>query len=106
MCREWCRRFGLPQSLSLTLDSISPEIAHVIVYEWCRKMQYFYDLFTTAEDSHAFRYSEHQISEYAPSDAWLALVARLDLDRSSIDRMQIILMLVPGNPSGAASSSS
>jgi hypothetical protein len=90
---------------SLRLDSIPPEIADVIVDEWCREMQLF-DLFTTAEDSNTFLYSEHQISEYAPSDAWLALAARHDLDRSSIDRMQVICMLAPKQTSGAASSSS
>ena len=70
-CKEWCTQHGLTMSLSVYHKACGETMAHVLCQEWCRKMQYLYDV---------------HLSHPGSVIAWLAVAhafpAHVDYERS------------------------
>ena len=69
---EWCERFDLPMSWGTSVKSYTDEQAHNLSEEWCRKMQFFMDVWKSSGQEWEFRFADHVVGAYSEPESWAA----------------------------------
>ena len=92
---SWCERYSLPKMARFTLQYTTP-IANALASEWAKRMQHFFNIHLTAND-HDFVYSETDLTSYAPSAEWQAMLASMQ-NRKALARANGINAILPVNP--------
>lgn len=69
--KYWCRRYGRPLIVDFIFSKYSEEVAAVLVLEWCRRQQAFYNIYVAVQDFHFKFIDAHDLG---PHDASYQLV--------------------------------
>jgi len=91
--KEWARRFGLNQMVSLAFARHTEDSAARLCLEWCRRMQHFYNLWVAKGDTQA-QYTEAELASYQADPAWTELVGKLPHGATK-ERALVIDRMVP-----------
>ena len=76
--RSWCQTYEMPQSASFSVNRMgSREVAHALAVEWCKRNQWFFNLWK-AEETAGFKYTDDDYSSYKASAAWVAFKDNLN----------------------------
>ena len=67
--KDWCGKYGLNLSSRYELDVFGDRLCAVFTTEWCRRMQYLFDLYLAA-GSDDYRYTDVDLGEYVESAAF------------------------------------
>ena len=96
--REWCVKYGMQQSPSLSANIYGPETASIICEEWCRRHQHLFDIWAKAGSDFEYRFSDRDSQSYVAPVVWLELCARLPVGSPAYLRCQAIDTIAPRNP--------
>ena len=102
---QWCSRYGLPKMASFSIRKFESLGATRFAHEWCRKMQYLFDLFLS-DEAGEHHYSSLELASYVPSTEWQTYEATLEQGSALELRAKALRELAPLNPSNSAASSS
>jgi len=90
----WRRRYQLSPQVSLSARVYGQNVATALAVEWCRRLQFFYDLYK-AQPSRDFAYTNAHKEALQPSDAFLAIQSVLPKGSKAEQRAQAIVSLFP-----------
>jgi hypothetical protein len=90
----WCRKYQLSPQISFSARVYGQKVATALAVEWCRRLQFFYDLYK-AQPAPAFTYTKAHKESLQPSDAFLALKNELAKGSKAEQRAQAIESLFP-----------
>ena len=68
---EWCRTFRWPTSSRFGFARFGRAEAHQLCREWCRRSEYFYQVYIAAVLPDEFLYEQRHIDEYIEDEEWL-----------------------------------
>jgi hypothetical protein len=71
--------------------------AHAMALEWCRKCQYYYDIYKEANDEH-YVYSEADVADYREEATFLEFTSDLGAEHPAWKRLLPVRELAPTNP--------
>ena len=91
---RWCQMYGLNKIASFSFSVYGEVAAAALSAEWCKRMQFFFDLWLDGPDDFAYRPEDRQA--YRPSDRWLRFVAALPNHGKARQRAEAIETLFPG----------
>lgn len=90
---QWCRKYGMNQIASYSFSVYGEVTASTLAAEWCRRMQFYYDLWIESGQDYVYRPEDK--AAYKPTDSWLRLKADLTLPAKARQRAEIIEDLFP-----------
>ena len=108
---DWCRRYGLNVEASFSLQKYGEEAASTLALQWCKVMQFFYDLYQQADDPDHV-YSDAELQSFEEDLDWVNFVLAAGVDSVVWPRASLIRNLRPsarpvaGKKAGASSASS
>ena len=95
--RRWCGIYGFRVSSSFPIASLTLDGAMALAQEWCRRLQYFYNMYRRA-DIDDYKYTLDDRASYAPHNDWRTFVLADAATAECRDRIALIESLVPMNP--------
>ena len=90
----WCRKFQLNTSISFSAKVYGQKVATALAQEWCRRLQFFYDLYK-AQPSRDFVYTKAHGEAVQGGEAFLQLKSELPKGSKAEKRAQAIESLFP-----------
>jgi len=92
---SWCAMYGLNKLASFSFSVYGEVGAFVLSAEWCRRMQYYFDLWLSGPDDYSFKPEDRE--GYKPSDEWLRFKASLPNSSKALQRVAAIDSLFPSS---------
>ena len=92
--REWCDRYKLPKSITLSVPRIGDSAAATIALEWCSRLQHYFNIWH-AQPNEAYTYSAADIVSYEESVEWRSFVAGLEPGSPAALRAETVRLLAP-----------
>ena len=81
----------------MSIKKYPMNVASTICTEWCRKMQFFYDLWGAQGDDN-YCFMQEDVDSYTWSEAWRALMEDIPLVGPTMERVQVLEALSPSRP--------
>ena len=97
--RLFCKRYGLAQSLTITLGRVDEVDAVTIASEWCDKMQFFYSVYAGQADP-SYVFTDDDRRRYREGTAFASLCDRLHSTDAAFSRATLVRLLAPARPEG------
>ena len=95
--RTWCQRYGVNVMASFSFSRYGEKSCRTLALEWCRRLQFFFDIWRHQDDS-KYVYTDSDLKSYTAQPDWQAFVASLSLASDTLKRANVLSMLVPTNP--------
>ena len=93
LATSFCARYQLNKMASFSFSLYGEAIAGAMALEWCRRMQWFFDIACSAGEGYVFTPSDK--AAYTPSKEWLAVYEDLPMQGRAWDRAQALCSLFP-----------
>jgi hypothetical protein len=90
---QWCAQYGLNKIASFSFSVYGEQGAAQLSSEWCRRMQFYYDLWLQSSPNHVFTLQDK--AAYHPTEAWLRFKASLSCTSKVFQRAEAIEALFP-----------
>jgi hypothetical protein len=90
----WCRKYRLSSQASFSAKLYGEAVATALSVEWCRRMQFWYDMYK-AQPARDFVYTKEHKAALQPSDAFQQLRAELPKGGKADLRAEAIEALFP-----------
>jgi len=90
----WCRAYNLNVEASFSIRKHGEEAARVLAVEWCKRMQFFYDIYKLADEPD-FVYSPAQLSSYEEELEFVEFVLNAGVHDPAWPRAMAIRSLAP-----------
>ena len=94
---SWCRKYKFPPKVSFSVKLYTEQVAMALAVEWCRRLQFFYDLYRCQPVKDLEYTPEHKAS-LTDSDAFLLMKTTLPNAGKAVERARAIESLFPGRP--------
>ena len=95
--KEFCRRYGLGDNRSWAFARYSEEIAGVLASEWCKRLQYFFDLYV-GQGSGKYVFTRDDHAGYQACPTFHRVTALLHADDPAMQQVEKLSKLVPWFP--------
>ena len=92
--QKWGATYGMGKMVTFGLQRYTSEDAHRLGNEWCRKCEFFYNLFLLADDV-SFCYTRAHLASYTATADWVAWVDSLQEGSWTHTRALEIQALLP-----------
>ena len=107
--RDWCVRYGVTQSTTFSVKALGGDAvaAFTLAGEWCRRHQWYYNLWLNMDDS-LYTYTQGDLDSYKPTQEWLDFKATVGPFGAIAERLAMVESIQPGMPrrvKGGSSSS-
>lgn len=94
--KSWCSAYEWPPSARFSFAKYGRGPAHQLCREWCRRSEYFYQLWVWAEeDEEDFGYTEAQVLAYEEDMEWLDFMISQEADSPAFIRGMEIRRMKP-----------
>ena len=77
--KGWCEEYSWPVSIRFNYARYTPDGAHQLAREWCRRAQFFFSQWSHAEED-PFQYTQDHVDEYQEDLEWLNFCIDLGAD--------------------------
>ena len=94
--RAWGQRYAMGKMVSFSTILYGEAAAHAMALEWCRRCQFFYNLWVAANDE-SYQFTPADLEDYREGEEWLAFTSSLDEGHAAWPRIQRLRELVPLN---------
>ena len=94
--RRWCGEYGFRVSATFPIGSLTLDGAMALAEEWCRRHQFFYNMYRRA-DSDSYKYPS-DMSSYTHTEGWLEFTRSASASGAIRDRIVLVEALAPVNP--------
>ena len=73
---DWAKKYNLPNMASFSTSKYEQEGANLLALEWCRRLQYFYNIYVCQSESE-YDYSDDDCGSYKEPVSFTAYLDRL-----------------------------
>ena len=91
---SWCRKYKFPPKVSFSVKLYTEPVASALAVEWCRRLQFFYDLYR-CQSVKDFQYTPAHKESLKDSDAFLLMKTTLPNVGKAVERARAIEGLSP-----------
>ena len=63
---DWCRRYDFPKSSRATFTTYGREPAHKLMREWCRRAEYFFQVFCGGSETWGVDFEDFELHGNSP----------------------------------------
>ena len=91
---KWCRNYHVQMSFGSKIRTYSDRLTGLLALEWCRRMQYYYNMFVDAADP-AYVYTPEDHMCLPASEEFDAAIAALPADHPARERRDELFALRP-----------
>jgi hypothetical protein len=95
---HFCQIYGFNQGMSFTLKRYGDLNCSALALEWCRRMQFWFDLWLEQGDA-KYRFSSEELLSYEETPEWMAFCDNAPPTGPLADRINAIRGLFPQSPS-------
>jgi len=95
---QFCQTYGFNQGVSFTLSRYGDLNCSVLALEWCRRMQFWFDLWLEQGNT-KYCFSAEELLSYEETPEWMAFCENAPSTGALADRISAIRGLFPQSPS-------
>ena len=98
--REWCKHFGLGQTMPFSVRRYGETSCMALTKEWCDRMQFLFDIWADTGSDWIFVYTAEHRATNRSGVAWDTSVSGLGVETPARERALMMTSVAPQNPLG------